>query len=47
MNWLDTILDQHSELESPAAFWKWSALCAISAVVKDNIWWDKFLYKVS
>jgi hypothetical protein len=46
MNWLDNLLLQHSELESPISFWKWSALAAISAVVKDNIWFDKHLYKL-
>lgn len=38
MNWLDEIVKQHDELESPQSFWKWSALAAISAVVKDSIW---------
>lgn len=41
MSWLDDIVISHSELESPASFWKWSALAAISAVVKDNIWLPK------
>lgn len=41
MNWLDEIVRQHEELESPQSFWKWSALAAISAVVKDNIWMDR------
>lgn len=38
MNWLQELLHQHSELESPREFWFWSALCAVSAVVKDNVW---------
>ncbi len=39
-------LDYHKELESPTSFWFWSYLCAVSAVVKDNIWFDKQLYKL-
>lgn len=41
MNWLQELTDQHSELESPKSFWYWSAIAAISAVVKDNIWLDR------
>lgn len=45
-SWLNEIVLQHSEFESPVSFWRWSALASISAVVKDNIWLDKFLYKL-
>lgn len=45
-SWLNSIVQQHSEFESPISFYKWSALASISAVVKDNIYFDKFLYKV-
>jgi len=38
MTWLDEVLQQHDELESPQSFWYWSSLCAISAIVKDNVW---------
>lgn len=38
MTWIDEVLQQHDELESPKSFWYWSSLCAISAVVKDNVW---------
>jgi hypothetical protein len=38
MDWLDTILEEHKEYESPTNFWYWSALTAISAVMKDNVW---------
>jgi hypothetical protein len=41
MTFLDEIIQQHKELESPQSFWKWSAIAAISAVVKDNIWLDR------
>lgn len=46
MSWLQDVLDQHKEYESPTSFWKWSALASLSAVVKDNIYLDKFLYKM-
>lgn len=38
MNWIAEFVDQHKEFESPLSFWKWAALCSISAVVKDNVW---------
>lgn len=46
MNWLDEIVDQHAELESPQSFWRWSALAALSAVVKDKVWMDRQIYKL-
>lgn len=45
-SWLDEIIRQHQDFESPLNFWRWSALAAISAVVKDNIWLDRYLYKL-
>jgi len=38
MSWIQDLVAQHSELESPKAFWFWAGLSAISAVVKDNVW---------
>lgn len=46
MNWLDDLVNQHSELESPKSFWKWSAIAAISAVVKDQIWMNRQIYNL-
>lgn len=46
MTWLERLLSQHSELESPTNFWKWGALAAISAVVKDNVWMDRQIYNL-
>ena len=40
-SWLDDVIQQHLEMESPALFWIWSGLCAISAVVKDNVWLNR------
>lgn len=45
-SWLDEVIEQHKELESPLTFWYWAGLAALSAVVKDNIWLDQQAYKV-
>jgi hypothetical protein len=45
MNWLDELVAQHAELESPQSFWKWAGLAAISAVVKDKVWMDRQIFK--
>src|SRR5580765_1803347 len=46
LNWLQEITDQHDELESPASFWYWGAISAISAVVKDQVWLDRQIYNL-
>jgi len=46
MNWLEEIVHQHIELESPASFWYWSAIAAISAVVKDEVWLNRQIYNL-
>jgi len=46
MNWIEKLLSQHSELESPTNFWLWGGLAAISAVVKDNVWIDRQIYNL-
>lgn len=46
MNWLEKLLSQHNELESPMNFWLWGAIAAISAVVKDNVWIDRQIYNL-
>jgi hypothetical protein len=46
MSFLDEIALQHEELESPKAFWRWAALAAISAVVKDKVYFNKHLYNL-
>jgi len=38
MSFVSDIVEQRSELEAPIQFWTWSALTAISAVVKDQVW---------
>lgn len=46
MTWLEKLLSQHSELESPTNFWFWGGMAAISAVVKDNVWIDRQIYNL-
>jgi hypothetical protein len=45
MSWLKNLVNQHKELESPPSFWYWSGLCAISAVMKDQVWMDRQIFK--
>ena len=46
-NWIQKVVNQHAEVESPRNFWYWSAIATISAVVKDNVWLDRGgLYKL-
>lgn len=45
-NWLQEIVDQHSELESPQSFWYWAGISAISAVLKDNVWLNRQIYNL-
>ena len=45
-NWVEHIVEEHKEFESPLSFWRWAALAAISAVVKDNVWIDRQLYNL-
>lgn len=40
-SWLEILLRSTDELESPKSFWYWSALAAIAAIVKDNVWLDR------
>ena len=46
MSWLNELVVQHKEFEAPLSFWYWSGLAAISAVVKDNVWVDRHLFKL-
>ena len=46
MTWLDDLILSHAELESPSSFWRWSAYAAISAVLKDNVWFNKQIYNL-
>jgi hypothetical protein len=46
MDWLTELTYQHRELESPASFWYWAGIAAISATVKDNVWLDRQIYNL-
>jgi len=46
MNWVQQVVDLHSELESPESFWRWSAITTLSAVVKDNVWLNQQIFNL-
>jgi hypothetical protein len=46
MNWLEQILLETEEAEAPRSFFFWSALAAISAVVKNKVYLDRYFYKL-
>lgn len=46
MTWLEKLLEQHSELESPMNFWLWGGLASISAVVKDSVWINRHIHNL-
>ena len=41
MTWLNKLIEQHKELESPKSFWYWSGFAILSAVVKDQVYLDR------
>jgi hypothetical protein len=45
-NWLGEFVDQHKELESPPSFWRWAAISAMSAVLKDQVWLNRQIYNL-
>lgn len=45
-NWVEHIVEEHKEFESPLSFWRWAAISAISAVVKDNVWLNRQIYNL-
>lgn len=46
MTFIETVLRHTADSESPRRYYYWSALCAIAGVVRDNVWLDKFHYKL-
>ena len=46
MTWLELILHCTSEAESPARFQYWSALAAVSAIAKKNVFINRYIYKL-
>lgn len=45
-DWLDETTELFSTFESPKRFYYWSCLTAVSAILKDNVYFDRFNYKV-
>lgn len=45
-DWLDSSIAQFSEYEPPLRYYYWSLLSAVSAVVKDRVYVDRFSYKL-
>lgn len=46
MSWIKKVLSSTDESEAPIRFYYWSALAALAAVTRKNIYLDKFQYKL-
>lgn len=46
MNWISKVLDSTAESESPEVFYYWSSLAVISAVLRKNVYLERFYYKL-
>lgn len=46
MTWLERLMEATKESESPRKYYYWAGLSAIAAVVKSNVYLDKFYYKL-
>lgn len=46
MTWIESLLLATKDSESPRKYYYWAGLSAISAVVKNNVYLDKFYYKL-
>lgn len=46
MTWIERLLAVTKESESPRKYYYWAGLTAIAAVVKNNVYLDKFYYKL-
>ena len=44
MNWLDCLTAATIELEPPERYFWWAGVAAISAIVRKNVWIDRFSY---
>ncbi len=44
--WLQILVDSYVESEAPQLFFYWSGIAAISAVIRRNVWLDRFTYKL-
>jgi hypothetical protein len=43
-SWINLLVNSTIELEPPASFWWWSGIGIISAIVKKNVWIDRYSY---
>lgn len=46
MNFIDQVIEQHREFESPLNFWRWAAIASISAVVKDSVYLSQHMFNM-
>jgi hypothetical protein len=46
VSWVNDVLKSTNELESPERFYKWGALSAIAAVLRKNVYLDRYSYKL-
>ena len=46
MTWLERVLESTKDSESPKEYYFWAAMSAMSAVVANNIYLDRFYYKL-
>ena len=46
MSWIQSLVDAHADSEAPERFFYWSALAAMSSVIKKNIYLDRHEFKV-
>jgi hypothetical protein len=46
MGWVDVLVSNYEESEAPPKFYYWSALAAISAVMKKKTWLERHTYKL-
>jgi hypothetical protein len=46
VSFIDLVVDSNIEFEAPKRFYYWSALSAISAVLKDRVYFDMYAYKL-
>lgn len=44
--WIDAVVEANSENEAPPRFFYWAAISAISAVMKKQVYVDRFYYKL-
>lgn len=45
-DWLSSTVETFSEYESPKRFYYWSLLAATSAILKDQVYFDRYLYQL-